>query len=54
MRAVLAAINALHQQHATHPSICCECDYEWPCDTHLLLHPMTLDEAINTLGTVHK
>jgi len=50
LRAVLDAIDALHRGLY----YCCECDYEWPCPTHLLIHPMTLDEAINTLGTVHK
>ena len=54
LRAVLDAIDALHQQSATEPDLCCECDYQWPCDTARLLHPMTLDEAIDTLGTVHK
>jgi len=49
-RAVIAAIDALHRglYH------CNECDCEWPCPTRLLIHPMTLDEAIDTLGTVHK
>ena len=26
----------------------------YPCPTHLLPHSMTVDEAIDTLGTVHK
>ena len=42
-------------------------DSGWPCPTHLLIHPvasssqsnlhgrpMTMDEAINILGTIHK
>jgi len=52
LRAVLDAIDALHQQGALYH--CPECDFEWPCPTHLLIHPMMLDEAIDTLGTVHK
>jgi hypothetical protein len=34
LRAVLDAIDALHRglYH------CCECDFEWPCPTHLLIH----------------
>jgi len=50
LRAVLDAIDALHRGMYH----CNECDFEWPCPTHLLIHPMTLDEAIDTLGTVHK
>ena len=60
LRAVLDAIDALHSRmefdDISQEWYCAECnEYAvWPCPTHLLLHPMTLDEAIDTLGTVHK
>jgi hypothetical protein len=55
LRAVLDAIASLHTpRHRLDPTWCHPCDDEWPCATYLLIHPMTLDEAINTLGTVHK
>ena len=57
LRAVLDAIDALHQPVIDSEWLvkrCEQCDMEWPCRTHLLLHPTTLDEAIDTLGTVHK
>lgn len=58
-RAVLHDIDALHQPNwhdnsGRKPSWCHECESSWPCDTHLLIHPMTLDEAIWVLGAVHK
>jgi hypothetical protein len=39
LRAVLDAIDALHRglYH------CCECDFGWPCPTHLLIHPKEAD-----------
>jgi len=52
LRAVLDAIDALHQPN--HGIYCSVCWDRWPCRTARLLHPMTLDEAIDTLGTVHK
>jgi hypothetical protein len=58
LRAVLDAIDALHQPYSLGDGRtsedCDECGDRWPCPTHLLIHPMTLDEAIDTLGTVHK
>jgi hypothetical protein len=60
LRAVLDAIDALHSRKEfddiSQQWYCAECnEYAvWPCATRLLLHPMTLDEAIDTLGTVHK
>ena len=58
LRAVLDAIDALHQPYSLGDGRtsedCDECGDRWPCPTHLLIYPMTLDEAINTLGTVHK
>ena len=53
----LDAIDALHQPVIDSEWLvkrCEQCDMEWPCRTLLLLHPTTLDEAIDTLGTVHK
>lgn len=50
--AVLDALDALHQPYAR-TTACQGCEYQWPCDTHLLLHPMTLD-ATDTLGPVHE
>lgn len=44
LRAVLDAIDALHRRGILYTNaslataICCECDYEWPCDTHMRLH----------------
>jgi len=38
LRAVADAIDALHRQGILYPNVCCECDYEWPCDTHMRLH----------------
>jgi len=56
--AVADAIDALHQPYplgdGRTSEDCDECGDRWPCPTHLLIHPMTLDEAIDTLGTVHK
>lgn len=37
-RAVLDAIDALHQPDYEYPDECTECDFAWPCDTHLLIH----------------
>ena len=58
LRAVLDAIAALHQPYSLGDGRtsedCDECGDRWPCPTARLLHPMTLDEAIDTLGTVHK
>ena len=60
LRAVLNAIDALHHPITDHDdgfmpiTVCRCCVGYWPCPTHLLIHPMTLDEAIDTLGTVHK
>jgi len=58
LRAVLDAIDALHQPYplgdGRTSEDCDECGDRWPCPTARLLHPMTLDEAIDTLGTVHK
>jgi len=58
LRAVLNAIDALHQPYplgdGRTSEDCDECGDRWPCPTARLLHPMTLDEAIDTLGTVHK
>jgi len=58
LRAVLDAIDALHQPYplgdGRTSEDCDECGDRWPCPTYLLIHPMTLDEAIDTLGTVHK
>lgn len=50
--AVLDALDALHQPYAR-TAACNGCRAIWPCDTHLLLHPMPV-EAIDTLGPVHK
>jgi hypothetical protein len=58
LRAVLDAIDALHQPvtvwelHDGSVPVCA-CGIE-SCPTARLLHPMTLDEAIDMLGTVHK
>lgn len=65
--AVLDAIDALHQRpeppvpqdqwptDAWFVPWCPTCSVLCPCPTaRLLIHPMTLDEAIDTLGTVHK
>ena len=50
---VLDAIASLHTPRCCDPTWCHPCDDEWPCATYLLIHPMTVDEAVNTL-TVHK
>jgi hypothetical protein len=53
----LDAIDALHQpfdETGWKHQFCEECDIEWPCPTARLLHPMTLKEAIDILGTIHK
>ena len=39
LRAVLDAIDTLHQPDYEYPDECTECDFAWPCDTNLLLHP---------------
>jgi len=44
LRAVLDAIDALHQPYPLGDGRirwqhCDECDFEWPCPTHLLIHP---------------
>jgi hypothetical protein len=56
LRAVLDAIDALHQpcNDGSGIMVCKACDLRAPCRTHLLIHPMTLDEAIWILGDVHK
>ena len=59
LRAVLDAIDPLHQpyngQRGTRWCEAGDCDDSgWPCPTHLLIHPTTVDDAIETLGTVHK
>jgi hypothetical protein len=59
LRAEVDAIDALHQPNwhdnsNRQPMWCETCGLDWPCQTARLLHPMTLDEAIDTLGTVHK
>jgi hypothetical protein len=58
LRAVLDAIDALHQPVPCDLFVidweCDHCHFEHPCPTARLIHPMTLDEAIDTLGTVHK
>jgi len=59
LRAALDAIDALHQPNwhdnsNRQPMWCETCGLDWPCQTARLLHPMTLEEAIDTLGTVHK
>ena len=58
LRAVLDAIDALHQPYplgdGRTSEDCDECGDRWPCPTYLLIHAMTLDEAIDVLGTVHK
>lgn len=43
-RAVLNAIDALHQPDRDDPVIawCVECLCMWPCNTRLLIHPITL------------
>jgi len=41
LRAVLDAIDALHRGMYH----CNECDFEWPCPTHLLIHPMEADRG---------
>lgn len=38
LRAVLDAIDALHQPDYEYPDECTECDFAWPCDTNLLIH----------------
>ena len=42
-RAVLDAIDALHQPDRDDPVIawCVECLYMWPCNTRLLIHPIS-------------
>ena len=50
---VLDAIASLHTPRCCDPTWCHPCDDEWPCATYLLIHPMTVDDAINLLG-VHK
>jgi hypothetical protein len=56
LRAVLDAIDALHQPLTDdfNDYWCRGCVYAWPCPTHPLIHPTTLDEAIWVLGAVHK
>jgi hypothetical protein len=55
LRAVLDAIDAHHTSFTEDGGEFCHvCVGAWPCRTHLLIHPMTLDDAIDTLGTVHK
>ena len=68
LRAVLDAIDAQHTSFTEDGGeFCHECLLAWPCPTHLLINPVasssqsnlhdrptTVDEAIDTLGAVHK
>jgi hypothetical protein len=52
---VLDVIDAVHTPFTEDgEQFCHECVGAWPCRTHLLIHSMTLDDAIDALGTVHK
>jgi hypothetical protein len=47
LRAVLDAIDALHHPHSAFGErFCCHCaSQDWPCPTHLLLHPEEADRG---------
>lgn len=38
LRAIVTSVNDLHSLRLAHDT-CLACDHNWPCPTHLLIHP---------------
>lgn len=58
LRNSLSSINELHHISQTESSygepLCEACGYIWPCPTNLLIPPLTVQEALDILGPIHK